>query len=186
MTVRIALLDSGGSSGSASPAWTLARQLADRSHELTVIGAEAWRSDEEGVTPMRLSRPPASPARRFYEDDVDLAPAAIRHLLARGFDVAHAFSPALGWAAVQAQRLGGPGVVYSFRGRLTRRWLVDRAYRLEMLLATAQRAAVCTVDDSAAGISFRRYLLREPTVVDGATSVEQYEELYERALSQSG
>lgn len=129
------------------------------------MSAAAPVAAPSGVEVARLWRPPRLPAYRFYEDDIELVPATIWRLLRGSFDLAHALAPAAGWAAAQAKRLGGPPFLFTFGGPLTRRWLVDRHYRLEMMVATAAAAAGCTVDDGDTAIAFRRYLLRDAEVV---------------------
>lgn len=184
--MRIALLDTGDAGDDAAGPGPLARALALRAHDVTILSAVGGdrASAIDRVSVERLRRLPPLPARRFYEDDLDLAPAAFWRLLRGRFAVAHAFAPALGWAAAKARRFGGPPFVYSFRGELTRQRLVDRHYRLEMMLATAAAAAACFVDDADTAVAFRRYLLREPEVVEpGAATIELYEAAYARCAS---
>lgn len=121
-----------------------------------------------GRTVVRLWSPPRISITRFYEDDLDLVPQVAWKLARGGFDRAHAFAPAFGWAAAKARRLGGPPYTYSFRGPLTRRWLVDRGYRLEMMRATVEGAQRCIVDDEETATALRRYLLRDAEVGDAA------------------
>ena len=80
---------------------------------------------------------------------------------------------------VTGVRFGGPSFVFSFRGPLERRWLVDRHYRLEMLRATAAAAAVCLVDNAEVASAFRRYLLRDAEVVAPDAPADRYEAIYE-------
>jgi hypothetical protein len=160
--MRIALLD-------AERPGALAGALAGRGHEVTVLG-------ETGLTTPRL------PARRYYEDGLERVPWVVWQLARGSFDLAHAFGPSLGWAAAQTRRFGGPPYVFSFRGPLTRRWLVDRHYRLEMMTATASAAAVCVVDDASAAVAFRRYLLREAEVVAPDAPAERFEAIYEACV----
>ena len=108
--------------------------------------------------------PPPLSVQRYYEDHLELVPSVVWRLARGRFDLAHAFAPAFGWAAARARRLGGPPFVYSLRGPLTRRWLVDRHYRLEMMRATAAAAREVLVDDEETAIAVRRYLLREARI----------------------
>jgi hypothetical protein len=157
--VRIALLDL------EHPA-SFAGSLAARGHDVAVLGEPS-------------SRFPRLPAARYYEDDLELVPQAMWRLARGSFDLAHAFGPALGWAAARAQRFGGPSFVFSLRGPLERRWLVDRHYRLEMLRATTAAAAVCVVDNADVASALRRYLLRDAEVVAPDAPADRYEAIYE-------
>lgn len=182
--MRIALLDGASPAAADAEVPRLASGLAARGHVVTVLcGNGGAVHSIPGVELLRLRRPPPLPPERFYEDDLVLAPAAIWRLARDRFDLAHAFAPALGWAASKARRLGGPPFAYSHSGELTRTWLVDRHYRLEMMVATAAAAAACFVDDEAGGLAFRRYLLREPEVVEPGAAVDRYEAAYARCAS---
>ena len=150
--------------------------LAGRGHEVTLITSHSRptsRLVEEGVSVLRLRRPPAFPPLRWYEDHVDSTPAAMAALVRGRFDVAHAFHPAYAWAAVGARRFGAPPVAFSFHGIPERRYLVQRRYRLEMMQRIVSEAAAVTVLSERAAEVFRRHLLREPTVLPGGVlSVE--------------
>ncbi len=169
--MRIALADSDGGDGTgtrlAEDVESLARHLVANGHEVTALGVSFGEgSERSGLEAVSLWRPPRLRVYRFYEEDVDLAPSAALRLARGSFEVAHAFSPALGWAAAQARRIGGPPYVFSFRGSLERRWLVERHYRLEMMRATTAAAAASTVDSEEAALGFERYLLTRAQVVD--------------------
>jgi hypothetical protein len=135
-------------------------------------------ASDSDFTMLELRRPPRLRVQRYYEDNLELVPSVVWKLARGRFDVAHAFAPALGWGASQAQRFGGPPFVYSFSGPLTRDWLVDRHYRLEMMVATASVAKVCTVEDEATATVFERFLLRRPEVVDPSGAPGRYERFY--------
>jgi hypothetical protein len=178
--VRIALLDAAPAARHGGRASSLAGALASHGHDVTLLcpGGGARELDLAGFAVRPLWRSPRLPAQRFYEDHLELAPAAIWRLSRGRFELAHAFVPALAWAATQVRRFGGPAFAYSHRGELTRRWLVDRHYRLEMMLAIASAASACFVEDDAAAAAFRRYLLREPKVVEPAAAAAGYEAAY--------
>ena len=65
-------------------------------------------------------------------------------------------------------------MVASFHGIPTRRYLVARRYRLEMLLDVARRAEECTVLSQAAARRFARYLLRDPVVLPGGVETTSF------------
>jgi hypothetical protein len=178
--VRIALLDAAPPAGADAGAVPLAAGLAAGGHDVMLLCPRGRGSPPEvpGAAIRTLWRPPGLPAERLYEDHVALAPAAIWHLLRGRFDLAHAFAPALGWAAAQARRFGGPPFAYSHRCELTRRWLVDRHYRLEMMAVTASAASACFVDEAAIAAAFRRYLLRDPEVVGRDVAMSRYDAAY--------
>jgi glycosyltransferase involved in cell wall biosynthesis len=142
--------------------------LAGRGHEVTLITSHRGPTRaafEEGMRVIRARRPPAPPGTGVYEYHVANAPGVAWRLRRGGFDVVHAFFPVDAWVAVQLRRRGGPPVVATLHGIPTRRYLVARRYRLEMLRAIAAGADECTVLSEAAADRFRRYLLREPRVL---------------------
>lgn len=156
----------------------VAAGLSQRGAEVTVLTTGPSRATvgrEDGFTVVRARRAPARVAgRRHYADHLGVVPAQLYGLLRRRFDVAHAFYPVDAWAAVRARRLGGPPVVFSIHGILTREWLVRRRYRLPMALAAAREAAACTVLSEAAAGPCRRYLLREPEVLPGGVACDVF------------
>lgn len=155
----------------------LGTMLARRGHEVTLLTSHRGRPSvavEDGIRVLRAWRPPALRPLRWYEYHVGNVPNVVWQLLRGRYDLAHAFFATDAWAAVQAQRAGGPPVVFSFHGIPTRRYLVQRRYRLEMMRSTVERAAACTVLSGAAAVPFRRYLLREPRVVPGGVLLEQF------------
>jgi phosphatidylinositol alpha-mannosyltransferase len=147
----------------------LAGWLAGVGHEVTLLTTHRERTttaDEDGVRVVRMRRPPDRLfERRAYELYLGTAPAQAYGLLRDRFDVAHAFFPGSGWAALRARRYGGPPVVYSNMGIPTREYLVGARYRLPMHVQLARHAAACTVLSEAAARPFRRYLLRDPEVI---------------------
>ena len=151
--------------------------LARRGHEVTLITSHPLatrRSEEEGISVLRLRRPPRFPPLRWYEDHVDSAPAAVAALISGRFDVAHAFHPAYAWAAIRAARFGAPPVAFSFHGIPERGYLVQRRYRLEMMQRIVAEAAAVTVLSDRAAEVFRRYLLREPVVLPGGVLSDEW------------
>jgi glycosyltransferase involved in cell wall biosynthesis len=163
----------------------LAGWLAAAGHDATVLTthrAPTQAADEDGFRVVRAWRPPDRLfERRAYEHYLGTAPSQTRSLLGGEFDVAHAFFPVSGWAALRARALGGPPVVYSNMGIPTRRYLVEARYRLPMHVELAREAAVCTVLSDAAADAFRRYLLREPEVVPPGVACDEFEVDGERA-----
>jgi len=119
--------------------------------------------------------PRAFTDRRGYEEHLGTVPSTVAGLVRGGFDVAHAFHPASAWAAVLARRLGGPPVIFSLARTPTRAWLVARRYRLAIAVKAAAEADACSAPSAEAAVAFRRYLLREPTVVG---EPESYRKLY--------
>jgi glycosyltransferase involved in cell wall biosynthesis len=157
----------------------LASWLAAAGHDVTVLTTHRETSSvasEDGFRVARLWRPPdALFERRAYEDYLGAAASQAYALVRDEFDVAHAFSPVSGWAALKARRLGGPPVVYSNMGIPTRRYLVMARYRIPMHVDLARHAATCTVLSEAAAGDFRRYLLREPEVVPPGIACSDFE-----------
>ena len=156
----------------------VARGMARRGHDVTVLASHRARTrvaTEQGVRVVRSYRPPTKPLhRRGYEYHLTNVPTAFARTLAGGYDVAHAFSLADAWAAVHAHTVGGPPVVYSFIGIPTREWSTSARYRLPMALKAVRGSAAVTVLSEAAAAHFRRQLLRDPMVVPGSVSLEEF------------
>ncbi len=164
--------------GSERLAHDLGAALVRRGHDVTLLTSHRARTAyavEDGVRVIRDRRPPTPPGAHLYEDHLETVPAAVRRLVRGDFDLAHALYPASGWAASQARRLGGPPYVSSVHGILTREYLVDRRYRLEMLKAAIAGSAVTSVLSEAAAEPFRRYGLGEPSVLPGGVVCADYE-----------
>jgi phosphatidylinositol alpha-mannosyltransferase len=163
----------------------LAAWLGAAGHDVTVLTTHRHATSvgsEDGFRVMRRWRPPdALFERRAYEDYLGATASQAYALLRDEFDVAHAFSPVSGWAALRARRLGGPPVVYSNMGIPTRRYLVMARYRLPMHVELARRAAKCTVLSEAAAADFRRYLLRDPEVIPPGIACSDFHLDVERA-----
>ena len=163
----------------------LAGWLARAGHDVTILTthrAGTAATDEDGVRVVRMWRAPdALFERRAYEYYLGTAPAQMWGLLRERFDVAQAFFPVSGWAALRARELGGPPVVYSNMGIPTRKYLVSRRYRLPMHVELARSATACTVLSEAAADPFRRYLQREPEVVPPGVATDEFAVEAERA-----
>lgn len=158
--------------------------LAGRGHEVTLLTAHpAPRSVsvEEGVRIVRNRRFSQPPMLGLHERFLGNVHNVARELLRGDFDIAHAFFPSDAWAAVKMRRLGGPPVVFSLHGIPTRRYLVNRRYRLEMLQSTIRGAAACTVLSRTAAAAFERFLLHEPEVLPGGVLSEVFASQRSRA-----
>ena len=159
--------------------------LARSGHDVTILTthrAPTTSADENGVRVVRMWRPPdVLFERRMYEHYLGTAPAQIRGLLRDTFDVAQAFFPVSGWAALRARERGGPPVVYSNMGIPTRPYLVAARYRLAMHAELAREADACTVLSEAAAGPFRRYLLRDPEVIPPGVDCREFAVDAERA-----
>ena len=157
----------------------LAGWLARAGNDVTVLTTHrASRSvtAEDGFAVIRGWRPPDRLLRRrAYEDHLGTVPAHVAELLRGEYDVAHAFFPVSGWAALKARAAGGPPVVYSKMGIPTRPYLVGRRYRMAMNLELARDAAACSVLSEAAADPFRRYLLRDPEVIPPGVRCADFE-----------
>ena len=156
----------------------VARGLARRGHDVTVLTSHRARTTvemEEGVRVVRSYRPPTKLMhRRAYEYHLTNVPTAFSRTLTGRYDVAHAFFLPDAWAAGRAHAVGGPPLVYSFIGIPTREWAVAQRYRLPMATRAVDEAAAVTVLSEAAAAPFRQFLLREPTVVPGSVSLEDF------------
>jgi len=163
----------------------LAGWLAKAGHDVTILTTHRARTstaDEDGVRVVRMWRAPDGLfERRAYEHYLGTAPAQLRGLLGGEFDVAQAFFPVSGWAALRARALGGPPVVYSNMGIPTRRYLVSKRYRLPIHAELAREATACTVLSEAAAEPFRRYLLRDPDVIPPGVVCDDFAVEAERA-----
>jgi phosphatidylinositol alpha-mannosyltransferase len=155
----------------------LGAELASRGHHVTLITSHrgaATTAREDGIKVVRARRPPSPPGAGAYEHHLVNAPNVYRGLRDGGFDVVHAFFPVDAWVAVRMRRRGGPPVVATLHGIPTRQYLVARRYRLEMLRAVAAGADECTVLSEAAARPFRRYLLRDPSVLAPGVLADRY------------
>jgi phosphatidylinositol alpha-mannosyltransferase len=163
----------------------LAGWLARAGHDVAILTTHRARTtatDEDGVRVVRMWRAPdALFERRAYEYYLGTGPAQMWGLLRERFDVAQAFFPVSGWAALRARELGGPPVVYSNMGITTRKYLVSRRYRLPIHVELARRATACTVLSEAAAEPFRRYLQRDPEVVPPGVATDEFAVEAERA-----
>ena len=162
----------------------LAVSLAELGDEPVIVTSHAGptnRSIEDGVEVIRARRLPEPRRLRFYEHHLEHVPNVLWRLVRGRFDVAHAFYPSDAWAAVEARRLGGPPVIFSFHGVPAREHLVARRGRIAMIKRAAAVAAATTVLSQAAADPFRRYLLTTPQVLPGGVIARDFEVEVERA-----
>lgn len=155
----------------------LAAELARRGHEPTVQTSHPGRTTvdrENGFAVVRSRRLRQPPTLGLNEDFLGNVPPVIWRVLRGGYDVVHAFHLAYAWAAVRAHGLGGPPVVFSFHGMPTRRELVARRYRLEMMESVVGGAAASAVLSESAAEPFRRYLRHEPEVLPGGVRAADF------------
>jgi len=163
--------------GSERVVHDLAVLLAGRGHDVTLLTSHPGAGTvtvEEGVRVVRDRRPRKLDRLRFYEDQVETAPAQIARMIRGDFDVAAAFHNASAWAAVRARRLGGPPVAFCYHGLPTRSYLVDRRYRIEMMRAAIDGAAMTTVLSEAAAVAMRRWLQCEARVLPAGIFTESF------------
>lgn len=163
--------------GSERLAHDLGAALVRRGHEVTLLTSHDARTAyaiEDGMRVVRDRRPPNPPGAHLYEDHLATVPAAVWRLVRGEFDLAHALYPVSGWAASRAKRLGGPRYVLSVHGILTREYLVDRRYRLEMLKTAIADAAATSALSEAGAEPFRRYALGEPMILPGGVVSADY------------
>src|SRR6185503_20826177 len=126
----------------------LAAWLSGTGHDVTVLTTHRGptsAADEDGFRVLRVRRPPdVFFERRAYEDYLGATASQALGVVRGEFDVAQAFSPVSGWAALLGRDFGGPPVVYSNMGIPTRRYLVEARYRMAMHVELARHAARCT------------------------------------------
>jgi phosphatidylinositol alpha-mannosyltransferase len=156
----------------------LASWLTGVGHDVTVLTthrARAQTAYEDGFRVVRAWRPP-DPLfeRRAYEAYLGAAPSQVWALKRERVDVAQAFAPVSGWAALRGRQSGMP-VVFSHMGIPTREYLVRSRYRLPMYVELARDATACTVLSQAAAEPFRRYLLRDPEVIPPGVACADFE-----------
>lgn len=156
----------------------LAISLAGAGDEVAILTTHpgpAETSVEDGVHVVRSRRPPKPPRSGDQEYFIETAPVTAAKLLDGGYDLAHAFFPVQAWAAVQAKRLGGPPVAFSFHGIPVRQFLVTRRRRMELVSAAVRGADSVSVLSRFAAEPYRRYLLREPRVLPGGLFCDDFE-----------
>ena len=162
----------------------LAVSLAAAGDEPVIVTSHpgaGTRTVEDGVEVIRARRPPEPHRLRFYEHHLEHVPNVVWRLARERFDLAHAFYPSDAWAAVRAQRLGGPPVIFSFHGIPAREHLVARRGRIAIIKDAIAGAAATTVLSEAAAGPFRRYLLAQPRVLPGGVIARDFETAAERS-----
>ena len=162
----------------------LAVSLAAAGEEPVIVTSHPGRDTrtiEDGIEVIRARRPPEPRRLRFYEHHLENVPNLLWRLSRERFDLAHAFYPSDAWAAVQARRLGGPPVIFSFHGIPAREHLVARRGRIAIIKAAVAGAAATTVLSEAAAGPFRRYLLARPRVLPGGVIARDFEAAAERS-----
>ena len=161
----------------------LAISLAEGGDEPVIVTSHPGPSErtvEDGVEVIRARRPPEPRRLRFYEHHLENVPNVVWRLSRERFDLAHAFYPSDAWAAVRAQRFGGPPVIFSFHGIPAREHLVARRGRIAIIKAAVAGSAATTVLSEAAAGPFRRYLLAQPRVLPGGVIARDFESTAER------
>jgi phosphatidylinositol alpha-mannosyltransferase len=155
----------------------LAAELADRSHEVTILTTHEGSKTvtvEDGATVLRARRAPQVPERLRLEQFLSDAPGTALRLRRGGFDVAQAFSLADGWAALGAARIGGPAFILTIHGIPTPTSLGARRGRSRMLRAIAKRAAAVTVLSEAAASPLREQTEIDPVVLPGGVRLDDF------------
>lgn len=156
----------------------LAASLAAAGHHVTVLTTHRARSHatwEEGFRVERSYRLPDRPFHaRSYNYHLHVTPALAWKLVRGRYDVAHAFQPAAGWAAVEARRFGGPPVIFSLLGALTREWVVSDRVRFRMLQRTVRGASTTTVLSESVAKSFRRFVGDQAIVLPGGVIARDF------------
>jgi glycosyltransferase involved in cell wall biosynthesis len=157
--------------------------MAARGHEVSLITTHpgpASESIEDGIRVLRAHRPPPVPGLGLHELFLETVPGTVRRLREGGFDLAHAFHLTAAFAAVEARSRNGPPVVYSFHGIPTRRYLVARRRRIEMLRRVLAGSERTTVLSRAAADGMRRYLFHDPEVMPAGVDLQGFAPAPER------
>ncbi len=156
--------------GVESFVWDLARELAGRDHEVTVIGGAGPRREAApGVRVITFPFTPRSfwqaipPLRRAYAEAkllerLSLAVPALPHLASGGYDIIHIQKPYDLGPALLAGRLGGAKVILGCHG--------EDFYRGDRPLARMAAAAVSCSRFNAATVA-RRYGFMPQVVFNG-------------------
>lgn len=157
----------------------LAVSLTRAGHDVTVLTTHRGRTSrsvEGGFEVVRSYRLPDRPFHaRSYNYHLHTAPGLAWRLIRGDFDVAHAFQPAAAWAAVEARRLGGPPVVCSLLGAITRAWVEGDRMRFRMLERTVRGAACTTVLSESVAKSFAQFVGREAVILPGGVIGSDFE-----------
>jgi glycosyltransferase involved in cell wall biosynthesis len=162
----------------------LAVVLARRGNDVTILTTHSGAGTEtveDGVRIVRSRRLPRLPRSGDLEYFVETAPSVVAGLTRGYYDLAHAFFPVSAWAAINAKRLGGPPVAFSLHGVPVRQYLVARRRRMSILSAAVHGAEGVSVLSEAAAEPYRRYLLREPTILPGGVFCSDFEVEVSRA-----
>jgi glycosyltransferase involved in cell wall biosynthesis len=155
--------------------------LAARGHAVRLLTSHRGRTArgaEDGMIVVRHPRlPDGRLRRRLYEDHLGHLPFTYATLRARRDEVAHALFHT---DALAARRAGVP-YVYSFMGVATRRGLVGRRRRAEMVRTAATDAHATVVLSEAARDAARRWLGIDARVIHPGVDLAAFTPGGERA-----
>lgn len=170
--MNVALLQAPTQGVRGPDARALARALGERGHGATVLSSHrgpSRTSVEEGVQTIYSRRWPEAPLRfRGFTGPLTPIPQMVAQLLRGRYDLAHAFSPPDALAALWWQRLTGRPVVFTWSEHVSRESLADRRLRLRLVEKAIADANAVVAPDHEAAAQLRRWLMIEPTVIDGA------------------
>ncbi|HEU4657672.1 MAG TPA: glycosyltransferase family 4 protein [Capillimicrobium sp.] len=141
----------------------VARQLVRRGHRARVVTSHRGlpsRRDDDGVAVLRLPRPPGEGRlrRHAFADHLTHVPLTYAALLAGDDDLAHAFYPTDGVAAVRWGRRRDRPVVLSWTGVPNRPTLAARRLNLEVIARSVLAADAVVVPSHAAAWAMERWL----------------------------
>lgn len=161
------------------------RIVAELATELVAIGHRAriitshpgapTRRVEHGIEVLRLWRPPDGRLRRrFYESQMTHAPFSYLALRAGRQDVAHAVAAPDALAAARWKKHDAGVSLFTYMGIPTRRFLVQRRRRLELMVAACRESSAVVALSRAAAEEFRQSLGVHARVVAPGVDVERF------------
>jgi phosphatidyl-myo-inositol alpha-mannosyltransferase len=163
----------------------LAHGLHSRGHIPRILTSHPGRprtDTEDGVTVVRSWRPPDGRlVRREYEDHLTHVPFSWLALRAGQDAVAQALYPTDALAAARWSHDTGRPAVLSWMGVPTRRWLVLRRGRAEIVRRAVRGSAVVTALSRTASDAFERWLGAEVRVIYPGVDLGAFEPGGERA-----
>ncbi len=120
--------------------------------------------------------------RRGFEVQLRHVPATVGALLARHYDLAHAFSPTDALAAQLARKVTGRPVVFTCIEPLVRERLSDRRQRLRVLRRASENCDALTAATPASRRALERWLSLDAPVI-GLNDARGHERLYRELLT---
>ena len=158
--------------------------LIARGHEPTVITSHRGlpqRGEEEGVSVLRVPRPPDGRLRRReFEDYLTHVPLSYAALRSGDYDVAHAWFTTDALAAARWRRVTGRPAVHSYMGIPDHAGLMWKRRRLDITLRALRETDVTVALSRHVANEFRRWLGYDAPVIEPPVDTDTFRPRSER------